>query len=88
MSNQVNDQIADRVIDQVSDLCVVEVFKELLVHKELDELFQAFNANGTIESDEDIARDLLIEIKFNQEMERPGPHGQTYRRRTSTYRCT
>lgn len=75
MSNQVNDQIADRVIDEVSELSRVEVFKELLVHKELDELFQAFNANGTIESDEDIARDLLIEIKFNQEMERPGPHG-------------
>ena len=75
MSNQVNDQIADRVIMEVSELSRVEVFKELLVHKELDELFQAFNANGTIESDEDIARDLLIEIKFNQEMERPGPHG-------------
>ena len=75
MINQVNDQIADRVIDEVSELSRVEVFKELLVHKELDELFQAFNANGTIESDEDIARDLLIEIKFNQEMERPGPHG-------------
>ena len=51
MSNQVNDQIADRVIDEVSELSRVEVFKELLVHKELDELFQAFNANGTIESD-------------------------------------
>ena len=48
MSNQVNDQIADRVIDEVSELSRVEVFKELLVHKELDELFQAFNANGTI----------------------------------------
>tara|TARA_Y100000361_G_C10845396_1_gene181661 strand:+ start:274 stop:501 length:228 start_codon:yes stop_codon:yes gene_type:complete len=75
MSNQVNDQIADRVIMEVSELSRVEVFKELLVHKELDELFQAFNANGTIESDEDIARDLLIEIKFNEAMERPGPHG-------------
>ena len=75
MSNQVNDQIVDNIIMEVSELSRVEVFKELLVHKDLDELFQAFNANGTIESDEDIARDLLIEIKFEQEMERPGPHG-------------
>ena len=75
MSHEVNDMIVDRVIMEVSELSRVEVFKELLAHKELDELFQAFNANGTIESDEDIARDLLIDIKFNQEMERPGPHG-------------
>ena len=76
MSNQVNDQIADRVIDEVSELSRVEVFKELFDRGlSSNELFEAFNANGTIESDEDIARDLLIEIKFNQEMERPGPHG-------------
>ena len=76
MSNQVNDQIADRVIDEVSELSRVEVFKELYgAGLSSNELFQAFNENGTIESDEDIARDLLIEIKFNQEMERPGPHG-------------
>ena len=69
MSNQVNDQIADRVIDEVSEMSRVEVFKELVAHKDMDELFKAFNANGSIESDEDIARDLLMEIKFNQAME-------------------
>jgi len=69
MSNQVNDQIADRVIDEVSEMSRVDVFKELVAHKDMDELFKAFNANGSIESDEDIARDLLMEIKFNQAME-------------------
>ena len=59
MSNQVNDQIADRVIDEVSAF-----------------MFNALESvSNSIEADEEIARDLLIEIKFNQEMERPGPHG-------------
>ena len=78
MSNQVNDQIADRVIDEVSELSRVEVFKELFKQPHIDSEFM-FNAlesvSDSIESDEEIARDLLIEIKFNQEMERPGPHG-------------
>ena len=78
MSNQVNDQIADRVIDEVSELSRVEVFKELYKQPGIDSEFM-LNAlesvSDSIESDEEIARDLLIEIKFNQEMERPGPHG-------------
>ena len=78
MSNQVNDQIADRVIMEVSELSRVEVFKELFKQPHIDSDFM-FNAlesvSDSIESDEEIARDLLIEIKFNQEMERPGPHG-------------
>ena len=69
MSNQVNDQIADRIIDEVSELSRVEVFKELLAHKDLDELFEAFNPNDSIESDEEIARNLLMDIKFNEVME-------------------
>ena len=69
MSNQVNDQIADRIIDEVSELSRLEVFKELLAHKDLDELFEAFNPNDSIESDEDIARNLLMDIKFNEVME-------------------
>ena len=69
MSNQVNDQIADRIIDEVSELSRLEVFKELLAHKDLDELFEAFNPNDSIESDEEIARNLLMEIKFNEVME-------------------
>ena len=78
MSNQVNDQIADRVIDEVSELSRVEVFKELFKQPGIDSDFM-FNAlesvSDSIESDEEIARDLLIEIKFNHAMERPGPHG-------------
>lgn len=78
MSNQVNDQIADRVIMEVSELSRVEVFKELFKQPHIDSEFM-FNAlesvSDSIESDEDIARDLLIEIKFNEAMERPGPHG-------------
>ena len=78
MSNQVNDQIADRVIDEVSELSRVEVFKELYKQPGIDSEFM-LNAlesvSDSIESDEEIARDLLIEIKFNQAMERPGPHG-------------
>ena len=78
MSNQVNDQIADRVIMEVSELSRVEVFKELFKQPHIDSEFM-FNAlesvSDSIESDEEIARDLLIEIKFNEEMERPGPHG-------------
>ena len=78
MSNQVNDQIADRVIDEVSELSRVEVFKELFKQPHIDSEFM-FNAlesvSDSIESDEEIARDLLIEIKFNEAMERPGPHG-------------
>lgn len=69
MSNQVNDQIADRIIDEVSELSRLEVFKELLAHKDLDELFEAFNPNDSIESDEEIARNLLMDIKFNEVME-------------------
>ena len=78
MSNQVNDQIADRVIMEVSELSRVEVFKELFKQPHIDSDFM-FNAlesvSDSIESDEEIARDLLIEIKFNEAMERPGPHG-------------
>lgn len=78
MSNQVNDQIADRVIMEVSELSRVEVFKELFKQPHIDSEFM-FNAlesvSDSIESDEEIARDLLIEIKFNEAMERPGPHG-------------
>ena len=69
MSNQVNDQIADRIIDEVSELSRLEVFKEQLAHKDLDELFEAFNPNDSIESDEEIARNLLMDIKFNEVME-------------------
>ena len=69
MSNQVNDQIEDRIIDEVSELSRLEVFKELLAHKDLDELFEAFNPNDSIESDEEIARNLLMDIKFNEVME-------------------
>lgn len=64
MSHFSTDIIADQAIDQVADMPISQVRDQLIAH----------NVNHFILVD-DVARDKLIDIVFQQLMDRPGPHG-------------
>lgn len=64
MSHWSNDVIADNAIDQVSDMSDNDVNKAL---------FDA--GKRVLPANMDAKRDILIDIVFDQLMDRPGPHG-------------
>ena len=64
MSHFSTDIIADQAIDQVANMPISQVRDQLISH----------NVNHFILVD-DVARDKLIDIVFQQLMDRPGPHG-------------
>ncbi len=64
MSHFSTDIIADQAIDQVANMPISQVRDQLIAH----------NVNHFILVD-DVARDKLIDIVFQQLMDRPGPHG-------------
>ena len=77
MSHWINDVIADQAIDQVAAMSDFDV---------LHMLFNDFNVgspiSGSIVADPDKAakfmdskRDQLVDLVFNQMLDRPGPHG-------------
>ncbi len=64
MSHFSKDIIADQAIDHVCNMPIAQVRSQLSSH----------NVNHFILSD-DVARDKLIDIVFQDMMDRPGPHG-------------
>lgn len=67
MSHLVNDQIADTAVDMVADMSDSKVVRQL-----------ADLAPGALflpSLDMDAKRDMLVDIYFQQLMDRPGPHG-------------
>ena len=64
MSHFSTDIIADQAIDQVANMPISQVRSQLISH----------NVNHFILVD-DVARDKLIDIVFQQLMDRAGPHG-------------
>ena len=64
MSHFSTDIIADQAIDQVANMPISQVRDQLIAH----------NVNHFILVD-DVARDKLIDIVFQQLMDRPGPYG-------------
>ena len=68
MSHFSKDLIADQVIDQVSNMPIAEVAQALLKAGKGTQFLV-----GPL-ADHDKARDQLIDIMFEEAMERPGPH--------------